>query len=111
MAHRHDAPREADGTGCLQIVLRRIRQALDQRARPVRDRIPGAERIEAASAQCLELVATMPLLLVQIGFGHASRPRDHKRYALTNSSRSPSMTASTLPISTPVRVSLMRCSG
>ena len=45
-----------------------------------------------------------------VGLAHAL-PRAHRRYALMNSSRSPSMTASTLPISTPVRWSLMRCSG
>ena len=49
-----------------------------------------------------ELLA-LPEQRRQLVAAHASRPRAHRRYALMNGSRSPSITASTLPTSMPVR--------
>ena len=114
VAHGHHSAGEADGAQRGQLGLGRLLQPRGELARPVRDRVAAAERIDATAAKRLQLLLALADQVIRVALAfllaHAL-PRAHSRYALMNSSRSPSITASTLPISTPVRWSLMRCSG
>src|SRR5437879_4546543 len=114
VAPGHVSAGEADGAQRGQLGLGRLLQPRGELARPVRDRVAAAERIDATAAKRLQLLLALADQVVRVALAfllaHAL-PRAHSRYALMNSSRSPSITASTLPISTPVRWSLMRCSG
>ena len=116
MANRHDAAGKAHRPETLQLFVVRVAEPLGEVAGPLRHGIPPAERIGPAAAQCVELLATQPDQLVVVwirhGFAsaaarsvvtHVSRPRAQSRYALMKASRSPSMTPSTLPTSSPVR--------
>ncbi len=107
MAKRDDTaghPHEPEG---LQLVFAAAAQAPLQLARPVAHREAGAEGVETAHPERLQLVAALAQEQWQLSPAHASRPRAQRRYALINGSRSPSITASTLPTSTPVRWSLI----
>src|SRR5207302_5423332 len=99
-----DPSRDADGAEALQLVLARAPEPRGQRPGPVRDRVARAERVDAALAQGLELLPTVP---EQLAAGrllaHSARPWAHRRWPVMKGSRSPSITGSTLPTSTPVR--------
>src|SRR5437773_1328670 len=119
VAHGHQAPGQAHGAEGFQLGVGGLFQPRGEVARRVRDRVAPAEGIDAASAQRLQFLLTLADQVVGVArllahwwppWGYAF-PRAQSRYALMNSSMAPSMTASTLPISTPVRWSLMRCSG
>jgi len=110
ITHGDEPPGEAHGTEGLQLGVARLVQPRGELTGPVRDGIAAPERIKTTTAQRFELFLTLAHEVVRVAVGHAF-PRAASRYALMNSSRSPSMTASTLPTSTPVRWSLMRCSG
>ena len=116
---RHDAPGHADRPGAPELLLRGRVPPRVQRPRPVRHREAGAERVDAGGAEGLELLVTPADELVP-GNGRPAlhrtrrlvghRPsyrRPANRIASMNGSMSPSITASTLPISTFVRWSLM----
>src|SRR5206468_3505331 len=106
VANRHDAAGEAHRPEALQLFVVRVTEPLGEVASPLRHRVAAAERIEAPAAQRVELLATQADQLVVVA--HASWPRAQSRYALMKASRSPSMTASTLPTSSPVRWCVMR---
>jgi hypothetical protein len=105
MPHRDDATRHADRAHRLQFVVTDAGGALAQRPRPVGHGIAAAERVDPARAQRLQFRPTLPdQLVVVAGRRHdwpARMPCSSD--ALMNASMSPSMTASTLPISSPVR--------
>src|SRR4030095_4308425 len=114
VTQRHQPPGPAHRPHRFELLVGSSGEALVQRAGPVADRVASAEGVETAPAQRLELVVALAGLLGVVAppdVAHACWLRDHKRYALMKSSMSPSITASTLPISTPVRWSLIRCSG
>ena len=100
-----DAPGQAHRTERLQLVLAGGGQGLGQRPCPVGHGIASPEGVHPAIAEGLQLRVPLLDLLVLGKLAHA-RPFDHRRYALIRSSRSPSMTPSTLPTSSPVRWSL-----
>src|SRR5207244_6146609 len=103
--HRDHASRDPHGRSTLERRLVGRVVLLVQRPGPVRDSEATTVRIDTALP---EGVALGDRLLDRPAVGaHAARSRDQSRYALMNASRSPSMTASTLPTSIPVRWSLM----
>src|SRR5262249_37664994 len=102
VAHGDESTRQADGPHGLQLGVGSLLQTPGELTRPLRHRVAAAERIDPSATKRLELVVPLAHDVVRVALAHAF-PRAHSRYALMNSSRSPSMTASTLPISTPVR--------
>ena len=121
VAEGDDAAGEAHLPGALELVLARVLPARGDVARPVGNGKAPAEGIHAPRPQGLELLVPPPDQLVGVGGGTGRRRRRHHasafpaeapgrapvRKARMKGSMSPSITASTLPISTPVRWSLM----
>src|SRR5207247_1226763 len=107
-----DASGQAHGTEGVQLRLARVAEPVGERACPVGHREAAPEWIDPRTAQRRELLVPRTDQVVGVVWIHelhrlAPAPRAHKRYARISPSRSPSITPSTLPISSTVRWSLM----
>src|SRR5262249_24374841 len=123
MWKRHESPGDADRPGRPELLRWGGVPRGVKGARPLRDRDSRAERVHAALAQRLELFLAasdqlarasrglaLPAFRHPARHGHAYRDPAN-RNASMNGSMSPSITASTLPISTFVRWSLISWYG
>src|SRR2546426_3475822 len=125
MAKGHDPARDAEGSRGLQLVLARSVEAAVEDSRPVGDGVAAAEGVDSLRAKPRELLLSAADQLVRgrrassrvagrvgtVGQRVVGPRRSHfsgwNRNASMNGSISPSMTASTFPISRLVRWSLM----